>query len=413
MFESGNSAQTDYAPQTFPFGRVILVHVVLGCTSYREKSRVLVPSKIIKKHENPGRPLLFTEEEQRHFVNHLNLVSSWGYPFDLLDLRLFLKAYLDKKGVQERRLKNNTPGRDWALNFLKRRKMNCPTAFPPIFRAKEHRCQQMYWTVFFANAQEMLTTTDPSLMVNFDETNLTDNPGNKKFIFKRGTRYPESVINSTKSAISLISRNGWFDSVCFQDWFFTVVVPFFKNKEGQKILIGDNLTSHFSEAVLNKCQEMSIAFICLPRNATHVMQPLDVSFYAPLKKYWREILTHWKKTKARKMSCLSKDVFPQMLNELQKKLDDNGKGSQNLISGFAKTGLYPFDPSRPKQRLPSDETDDRTPSLVTAEAATSNMSCEATTNSEIESATTDADDDGQRCQHNKAEEVEVTFALSN
>ncbi|KAJ8970077.1 hypothetical protein NQ314_001411 [Rhamnusium bicolor] len=120
----------------------------------------------------------------------------------------------------------------------------------------------------------------------------------------------------------------------------------------------------FSDAVLNKCQEMSIAFICLPSNATHVMQPLDVSFYAPLKKILEGDPHSLEKTKGRKMSCLSKDVFPQLLNELQKKLDDNGKGSQNLISGFAKTGLYPFNPSRPKQRLPSDETDDHTPSLV-------------------------------------------------
>ncbi|KAJ8967082.1 hypothetical protein NQ314_003094 [Rhamnusium bicolor] len=94
---------------------------------------------------------------------------------------------------------------------------------------------------------------------------------------------------------------------------------------------------------------MSIAFICLPSNATHVMQPLDVSFYAPLKKILEGDSHSQEKTKGRKISCHSKDVFPQLL---QKKLDDNGKGSQNLISGFAKTELYSFDPSRPKQRLP-------------------------------------------------------------
>lgn len=109
-------------------------------------------------------------------------------------------------------------------------------------------------------------------MVNFDETNLTDDPGSKKFIYKRDTRYPERVINSTKTAISLMyagtadgqllpiyvvykadhlwdswtsggppctrynrSKSGWFDSTCFEDWFFTIVVPFFRNKPGQKV----------------------------------------------------------------------------------------------------------------------------------------------------------------------------------
>lgn len=65
------------------------------------------------------------------------------------------------------------------------------------------------------------------------------------------------------------------------------------------------------------------------------------------------------------MSTLSKDIFPQLLKTLQNKLDHGGQASQNLISGFAKTGLYPFNPSRPKQRLPPEEiTNDKTPSLV-------------------------------------------------
>lgn len=85
------------------------------------------------------------------------------------------------------------------------------------------------------------------------------------------------------------------------------------------------------------------------------MQPLDVAFYAPLKKYWREILSNWKKNKGRKMSTLSKDVFPQLLKKLRQKLDENGKGGENLRSGFRKTGLYPFDPSQPKRRLPPEE----------------------------------------------------------
>ncbi|KAJ8918211.1 hypothetical protein NQ315_014079 [Exocentrus adspersus] len=133
------------------------------------------------------------------------------------------------------------------------------------------------------------------------------------------------------------SRSRRFDFTCFEGWFF-------------RILIGDNLSSHFSEAVPKKCQELNIAFVCLPNNATHILQPLDVYFYAPLKKYWRKILTHWKKTKGRKMSTISKDIFPKLLNDLQKKIDEGGKRSQNLISGFAKTGLYPSDTSRPNQK---------------------------------------------------------------
>ncbi|XP_050305715.1 uncharacterized protein LOC126742901 [Anthonomus grandis grandis] len=101
---------------------------------------------------------------------------------------------------------------------------------------------------------------------------------------------------------------------------------------------------------------MNIAFICLPSNATHVMQPLDVAFYSPLKKYWCEILTTWKKGQGRKMTTLSKDVFPRLLAQLHNKIEENGKGRQNLISGFAKTGLHPLNPAQAKERLPVSST---------------------------------------------------------
>lgn len=132
-----------------------------------------------------------------------------------------------------------------------------------------------------------------------------------------------------------------------------------------QILIGDNLSSHFSNDVLAACEKYDIAFICLPSNATHLMQPLDVAFYAPLKKYWRQILTDWKKNEGRKLSTLSKDVFPQLLKKLHNRLTEDGKGSQNLISGFRKAGLYPFDPMQPKRRLPPEQiATDETPTLV-------------------------------------------------
>ena len=41
-------------------------------------------------------------------------------------------------------------------------------------------------------------------IINYDETNLTDNPGRKKQIFKREIRYPERTINCTKTSTSLM-----------------------------------------------------------------------------------------------------------------------------------------------------------------------------------------------------------------
>ena len=139
----------------------------------------------------------------------------------------------------------------------------------------------------------------PSNIVNFDETGLTDDLGKKKCAVRRGTRYPEMVKNHSKVNISVMfsgaadgtllppytvykarnlyeqwkeggpqgarymySATGWFDEVAFEDWFFTICLPFLRRKTGQKALIGDNLLSRFSEKVIKSCKESNIKFIC-------------------------------------------------------------------------------------------------------------------------------------------------------
>lgn len=55
----------------------------------------------------------------------------------------------------------------------------------------------------FRNVEQ--TLQDPSInILNFNETNLTDDPGSSKCLFRRGVKYPELVFISTKGVISLM-----------------------------------------------------------------------------------------------------------------------------------------------------------------------------------------------------------------
>jgi len=44
----------------------------------------------------------------------------------------------------------------------------------------------------------------PENLLNFDETNLSDDPGRKKVLMKKGTKYPERIMSHSKSAVSII-----------------------------------------------------------------------------------------------------------------------------------------------------------------------------------------------------------------
>ena len=174
---------------------------------------------------------------------------------------------------------------------------------------------------YFDKLATSLADIAPSNIVNFDETRLINDPDKNKRAVRRGTRYPEMVKNHSKVDISVMfsgaadgilrppytvykarnlyeqwkegglqgarytySATGLFDEVAFEDWSFTICLPFLRRKTGQKALIGNNLSSQLSEKVIKSCKENNIKFICLPPNSTHLTQPLDVAFFGPPKR---------------------------------------------------------------------------------------------------------------------------------
>lgn len=147
------------------------------------------------------------------------------------------------------------------------------------------------------------------------------------------------------------SHSGWFDHVTFQNWFFRILLPNIKRKEGPKVIICDNLSSHLDEIVLEQCKLHNVKFVFLPKNTTHLTQPLDVSFFRPMKIAWRVILREWKLTKmGQRCGTLPKFYFPRLLNEMWTTLKINAKN--NLKAGFGKCGITPVSLDVLLERLP-------------------------------------------------------------
>lgn len=225
----------------------------------------------------------------------------------------------------------------------------------------------------------------PESIINYHETNFTDDPGRIKVIVRRKCKGAEKVLDTSKSATSVMfacsaagtllpvyvvyksehiwstwrengppgarynrSHSGWFDSNLFEDWFTNIILPYCRSlPPGPKVLLGDNLASHISLKVITECENNNIRFTLLPPNSTHLTQPLDVSVFRPIKRAWREILGDWKK---HNKGVVRKDVFPRLLNQAIKKLDMTNK--QNIISGFEATGLVPLNKHKILDKLP-------------------------------------------------------------
>ena len=267
-------------------------------------------TKTMKKQ---GGQTVFSLEVEQHMIKYINICADWGYPLDSLDFRYFIKNYLDKIGRTVLKFKDNLPGPDFLASFLKRHKdqitqRNCQNI-------KRNRAAVSPESIkdYFKELESSLTGIDPKHLINYDETNLCDDPGRKKILTKRGTKYPERVMNHSKASVSIMisatatgdvlppyvvykaqnlydtwtekgppgtrynrSQSGWFDAIIFEDWIKTIILPYFRGKEGKKCLIGDNLSSHLSIDVIQMCQAENISFVFLPYNSTHLTQPLDV-----------------------------------------------------------------------------------------------------------------------------------------
>mgnify|MGYP003623630680 FL=1 len=57
---------------------------------------------------------------------------------------------------------------------------------------------------FFENLRESLEGIPPENVINYDETNFSDDPGRKHVVVKRGIKHAERVMNSSKASISVM-----------------------------------------------------------------------------------------------------------------------------------------------------------------------------------------------------------------
>lgn len=348
--------------------------------------------KIKKIHsDKPGPPFRLTPEEEMDFVKVLIVASEYGAPLTQLDLRLVVYNYL-KKNNKGDVFDDKLPGEWWVKNFIERhRDQLSMRAIQNIKRARAEKTVSEF-EQYFSNLESVLENVPPTHVINYDETNFSDDPGSVKCICRRGMKYPERVMNSSKGCISVMfaatgngeimppyvvykaeslwqqwveggpenarfnrTKSGWFDAVTFNDWFNTIIVPWARKMVGPKVVIGDNLSSHINVEVIKLSEKYEIRFVLLPPNSTHLTQPLDVAFFGPLKKVWRKILTTYKYENPMQTG-LNKCHFPPLLAKVMDEV--NMKKKENIVSGFRATGIIPFNPQKVYKRIPESLPDE-------------------------------------------------------
>lgn len=117
-------------------------------------------------------------------MDQLEICSDWGYPVDSLPLRLIIKDSCEKQGKQVHRFKNNMPGPDFVESFLKHHKEVLSSRMCQNIKRSWTAVPPEIINAYFNELEKDLKDVPPSPIINYDETNLYDDPGKRKLIFR-------------------------------------------------------------------------------------------------------------------------------------------------------------------------------------------------------------------------------------
>ena len=79
------------------------------------------------------------------------------------------------------------------------------------------------------------------------------------------------------------------------------------------ILLLDGQTSYIDVDTSKFCKQYKILLYCLPPHSSHITQPLDIGFFAPLKGSWRRSVDNYRVSSVG--VPITKEVFARVFRE--------------------------------------------------------------------------------------------------
>ncbi|KAJ8930693.1 hypothetical protein NQ314_016483 [Rhamnusium bicolor] len=123
-------------------------------------------------------------------------IDEYGFPINERELRHIIKNYLSRSGRTVNIFGDNLPGKEWINAFIARHPQLSQRFAENVKRTRAAVDEPML-KCFINNLETKLKDVPVINIWNFDETNLTDDQGQKKVLVKRGCKYPEIIRNAS------------------------------------------------------------------------------------------------------------------------------------------------------------------------------------------------------------------------
>lgn len=344
-----------------------------------------------KARENPDLPirmtpnykcrLIFSNEQEICLKDYMLTCSKMCYGKSTKDFRIlaYEMAKINKIKMPDTWEENKRAGIDWLQGFLKRHpqvSIRQPEGCS-ISRATSFNKHNVFR--FFDNLEEAYRRSDNfadgSRIFNLDETGTTTVQKPKKILAAKGQKqvsqctsgergtlvttcciisasgnslppamvFPRKhfkihmITGAPPGTLGLASTSGWMTSELFPSVMKHFISHSSSSKDNPSVLIYDNHESHLTIETLNLAKENGVTIITLPPHCSNKLQPLDVSVFYSFKSHYNAAIDSW---------LIHHPGTPMSIYEVASCVGvahQRAMTPANIISGFRKTGIYPFD----------------------------------------------------------------------
>lgn len=184
------------------------------------------------------------------------------------------------------------------------------------------------------------------------------------FIFPRKNFQDHFIRDGPPGCVGTANKSGWMQ----EDEFIVFIKHFAKHtrqsETNKVLLLLDNHFSHLSIQLINFCRENYITLLSFPPHTSHKLQPLDRTVFGPFKMHYNLMCDQWIRNNPGKRMTIYD------LPSIVKTALPLATTPTNIMSGFACTGIWPFNDRvfRENEFAPSLPTD--VPMETQNEAAT-------------------------------------------
>lgn len=322
-----------------------------------------------------GRKPVFSKDEENELLLQVIKLGQLFYGITPLEIKKCAYAYAHKNNLKHP-FTNEAAGRDWLEGFIKRNpriSLRKPEAIS-VNRIQAFNKQEV--TLFYDNLNKLMDRYKflQSRIFNADETGITTvqrpgkiyaERGQKRvgyvtsaergktttvlcafsasgmyipplFIFARKRMAPHLKKNGPPGAIYLCSDNGWITENIFLEWLKHFKKFVNASSEDPVLLAIDNHATHCTLPVYNYCRDNGIIILTIPPHTSHRIQPLDVSFYAPLKTAYNNECDKYLR------SHVGERITTNEIAEIFNKAFGRVATPERAIKGFEATGIFPI-----------------------------------------------------------------------